>query len=284
MNSSLVQRNTEDYFSWDGSEKFWQKHVMMNAYNNIFTSQYALPDWDMFDSKHPDAEFQAAARAISGGPIYFADKPEDANAEIIKKLAYSDGTVLRCSQPALVAEDSLFVDPNKEKELLKIFNMNNEIGVLGLFHCLYDEEKKPEAITGQYSPKDVHGIQGLEFAVYHQTSGQVEILEKNEIKNISLEYMNHQLLTISPIKNGIAPLGLLDKLNGSRVITSFSIQNGMSEIKVEQGGCIGIYCHSKPASLKVNGGPQRFKYNDDSKLLLVEISEKHSVIIIGESL
>lgn len=28
------------------------------------------PDWDMFQSLHPAAEYHASARAISGGPIY----------------------------------------------------------------------------------------------------------------------------------------------------------------------------------------------------------------------
>lgn len=29
-----------------------------------------LPDWDMFHSLHPAAEYHGSARAISGGPLY----------------------------------------------------------------------------------------------------------------------------------------------------------------------------------------------------------------------
>ncbi|TVU26011.1 hypothetical protein EJB05_28536, partial [Eragrostis curvula] len=45
-------------------------HVASTAYNSVFLGEFMLPDWDMFHSLHPAAEYHGSARAISGGPIY----------------------------------------------------------------------------------------------------------------------------------------------------------------------------------------------------------------------
>ena len=50
------------------------------------------PDWDMFQSLHPAAEYHASARAISGGPIYVRSE--------------SQKVQLNCS--ALKVNDSMF--------------------------------------------------------------------------------------------------------------------------------------------------------------------------------
>lgn len=45
-------------------------HIAAVAYNSVFLGEFMQPDWDMFHSDHPAAEYHGSARAISGGPIY----------------------------------------------------------------------------------------------------------------------------------------------------------------------------------------------------------------------
>ena len=45
-----------------------QVHLVNVAYNSIFIGEIALPDWDMFHSKHEVAALHAAARAVGGRP------------------------------------------------------------------------------------------------------------------------------------------------------------------------------------------------------------------------
>ncbi len=70
--SSTVTRNSNDFFP-DQPESHGT-HLVNNAYNSLMTAQLVLPDWDMFQSGHELGEFHASARAISGGPVYIADK------------------------------------------------------------------------------------------------------------------------------------------------------------------------------------------------------------------
>ena len=79
----------------------------------------------MFQSTHPCAEFHAASRAISGGPIYVSDSVGKHNFKLLKALVLPDGSILRCQYYALPARDCLFEDPLHDgKTMLKIWNLN----------------------------------------------------------------------------------------------------------------------------------------------------------------
>ena len=68
----------------------------------------------MFQSTHPDAELHAAARAISGGPVYVSDAPDAHSAALLRSLVLPDGSVLRCEHGAKPTRQSLFDDPNAD--------------------------------------------------------------------------------------------------------------------------------------------------------------------------
>lgn len=63
-----VVRASDDFYPRDPVSH--TIHIASVAYNSVFLGEFMLPDWDMFHSLHPAAEYHASARAISGGPIY----------------------------------------------------------------------------------------------------------------------------------------------------------------------------------------------------------------------
>ncbi|KAM0717139.1 hypothetical protein Q7P37_006991 [Cladosporium fusiforme] len=81
----LLVRNSDDFFPEIDASHPW--HIFCNAHNSLFTQHLnALPDWDMFQTSHPWASFHAAARAVSGGPIYFTDTPGKHNIALLNQL------------------------------------------------------------------------------------------------------------------------------------------------------------------------------------------------------
>lgn len=89
----------------------------------------------MFTSVHKDAGMHAAARAISGGPLYVSDAPGKHNGELLSRLVLPDGTQLRCTGAGRPTRDVLFTDPNVDGETaLKIWNRNAVGGVLAAFN------------------------------------------------------------------------------------------------------------------------------------------------------
>lgn len=82
---AFVVRNSDDYFPNEPSSHTW--HLWANAHNSLFTRYLnVVPDWDMFQTKHEYAGFHAAARCVSGGPIYITDVPGEHDMDLIKSM------------------------------------------------------------------------------------------------------------------------------------------------------------------------------------------------------
>jgi len=96
---SNVARNSDDYFPDDPADI--KNHTFQNAYNSYWTSNFAYPDWDEFETGRSDAEYQAIGRAVSGGPVYFTGAPETVRPEVLRPLILSDGRLLRLDAPSM---------------------------------------------------------------------------------------------------------------------------------------------------------------------------------------
>ena len=103
--------------------------------------------------------------------------------------------------------------------LLKIWNMNKFTGVLGVYNCQgaawSSVEKKnifhhtgTEALTCGVKGSDVHLISEAaadpewngDCAVYRHASGDLVVLPNGAALPISLKVLEHDILTVSPIK------------------------------------------------------------------------------------
>jgi raffinose synthase len=132
--------------------------------------EIATADWDMFHSRHPFAEMHAAARAVSGGPIYVSDSPGNHNPELLRKLVLSDGTILRPNLPSRPTADCLFNDVMSDGvTALKVWSLNDVSAVVGMFNVqgshwdrtqrryVHDQNYPPRPVRTKLRPRDVGG-------------------------------------------------------------------------------------------------------------------------------
>ncbi len=269
MLGTNVWRNSDDYFPKE-SKDVQQGHVYKNIFNNLWSSNFSIPDWDMFQTHGQAPEFHAAARAISGGPVYVSDHPGKQNFDILKKLVLKEGKVPRFDRPALPAKDSLFIDFPNQKRLLKCTNIKGDIGIIGLFHC-YQED---EAVQDNFTPTDILGITGDEFAVYYHQKKKIAVMEKDEQENITLDNTDFELITISPVIDNCAILGYLDKYAGPAAVNKIvrDDKNDRIRLKMEPGGeIIGFYCAREVEKILLNGKQIEYTIEDDN---LYKVSAK----------
>jgi len=269
MSSATVFRNSDDYFPKQGPDA-QQTHVFVNAMNALWTSTFSLPDWDMFQSHGPCPELHAAARAISGGPVYLCDKPGMQNFEIVSKLAISGSKALRFDRPALPCLDSLFSDSLVEDSVLKVWNKRASIGVLGLFHCQHGGSQLPV----RFAPSDVPGLEGSSFAAYCHSCGELNALGPDDQCELSLDAASYEIVTLSPIDAGLAPLGLLGKYAGAAALLAWGwASKGVFECSLSDGGLAGFFSKKRPASVSVSGKKVPFNHDKSTALLTVSLPE-----------
>ena len=247
--ASNLWRSSDDYFP-DKPDSHGN-HLYENAMASVWASPVTWCDWDMFWSAHPQGSFHAAARAISGGPVYVSDKPGASDFELLRKLTTSDGRVLRADRPAVPSADCLFADPRVEGRLLKITNRVGGGAVIGLFNC----HSAGGAVRDSFRPSDVHDLPaGERFAVYLHAAGRAVALGRDEPHAVELPPLGWEVASIAPIHDGPTPLGLLDKFNGLAAVESVrSDRDGSTVVTLRDGGRVGFFVDDAPRDVLIDG-------------------------------
>ncbi|KAJ7517623.1 hypothetical protein O6H91_21G032000 [Diphasiastrum complanatum] len=238
------------------SDDFWPQdpashtiHIASVAFNSLFLGEIMQPDWDMFQSLHPAAEFHAAARAIGGCPIYVSDEPGKHDFDLLKKLVLPDGSILRAQLPGRPTRDSLFSDPARDGcSLLKIWNMNEYTGILGAFNCQgagwCKNEKKnvihdqsPKALTGKVCADDIDLLSTIAEkdwdgdTIFHKhRTGELVLVPKTATLSVTLQVLEYEVFTVVPLKTlgtGVrfAPVGISHMFNSGGAIESMEVFN-----------------------------------------------------------
>uniref|UniRef100_A0A1D1Y521 galactinol--sucrose galactosyltransferase n=1 Tax=Anthurium amnicola TaxID=1678845 RepID=A0A1D1Y521_9ARAE len=243
---TAVVRASDDFYPRDPASH--TIHISSVAYNTLFLGEFMQPDWDMFHSLHPAAEYHGAARAVGGCAIYVSDKPGHHNFELLKKLVLPDGSVLRAQLPGRPTIDCLFNDPARDgTSLLKIWNVNKCSGVIGVFNCqgagwckvakkTRIHDASPGTLTGTVSARDVDVLPQVagpnwsgQVVVYAYRSGEVVRLPKGATIPVTLKVLEYELFHICPLKEitsaiSFAPIGLLDMFNASGAVEQIEIR------------------------------------------------------------
>ncbi|KAI4344177.1 hypothetical protein L6164_011434 [Bauhinia variegata] len=292
---TAVVRASDDFYPRDPVSH--TIHIASVAYNSIFLGEIMQPDWDMFHSLHPAAEYHGSARAISGGPIYVSDAPGKHNFELLKKMVLPDGSVLRPRLPGRPTKDCLFTDPARDGvSLLKIWNMNKFTGVLGVYNCQgaawsSTERKnafhptKSEVLTGYIRGRDVHLISEAatgsdwngDCVVYSHRSGELVVLPYNVAMPVTLKVLEHDIFTVTPVKVivpgvSFAPLGLVNMFNAGGAIKGLEYEVkgealvGVVRMEVEGCGKFGVYSSTRPRRCLVGSNEVDFVYDSASGL------------------
>jgi raffinose synthase len=281
--TSAVARTEEDYFPYKKNEGYNLQegnaaaHVLQAIYNSIYFSQMVYPDFDMFESNNPNAVFHAIARALNCGPIYITDKPGMQNFNILNALVYHDGKIIHSEKPLLPTADCLF--QVQSKKIFKAFTSVNHIGLLGVFNAA-----DSASVTGEFCAADVDNIAGNNFVIYEHFSKKLSVATKYHRYKVNLPRLGYKLYYIIPIKNGFAPLGLIEKYNAPATIIRQHNEAHKLEITLYEGGLFKCYCTSAPKSILINDRPFiNYQFQNHIAIMMVPAnSQTHPVITFNK--
>lgn len=308
---SCMSHNTDGLYSSKrtavirASDDFWPRdpashtiHIASVAYNSIFLGEFMQPDWDMFHSLHPMAGYHGAARAIGGCAIYVSDKPGHHDFDLLRKLVLPDGSILRAKLPGRPTRDCLFSDPTRDgKSVLKIWNMNDYTGVIGVFNCQgagwckvgkrnVVHEEQPDTISGVVRAHDVNYLNKIADAgwngdaiVYAHLAGEVVYLPQIVSLPVTLKAREYEVFTVVPAKqlsNGaiFAPIGLTKMFNSGGAIKAllYEVESSMVSLKVRGCGAFGAYSSIQPKKICVDDEEIDFEYEETSGLVTLTLA------------
>lgn len=269
-------------------------HLVNNAFVGLWMGEYCLPDWDMFQSGHAAGAFHAAARAISGGPVYVADEVGRSDFALLRRLAFADGSVPRCRSYARPCRDLLFCDPAHENLPLKLFNHNAENCVLGLFNCRWNGGDKDDSaaqaagaqasgaltsdaqaagaqMSAAFTPADAQGNFGEAVAAWSDREQTLRLLGPDETTTLELPQLGFEIVTLCAVRHGFAPVGLIGMLNPGGTVSDWCAEPGRHRLHTRGGGVFTAYAAREPVKILFGGNQVNFTYAADAGRLDIQL-------------
>jgi hypothetical protein len=254
----LLVRNSDDFFPDIDASHPW--HIFCNAHNSLLAQHLnVIPDWDMFQTVGSWSAFHAAARAVSGGPIYFTDEPGKHNFTLLDQMTArtvrGKTVILR---PHALGKSIDPYNAYSSHSMLKIGTLvkfaSLITGILGIFNV-------SKHTLDEFIP--LHAFPGTEKGEYIIGSFVSDVFSaptsredpKKALVGLRLEEGGWDILTAYPLqrfdfgaskKVGLAALGLRGKMTGVAAVTGFSayIEKNQSLrvwIAIKALGTLGIF-------------------------------------------
>ncbi|KAF2501764.1 glycoside hydrolase [Lophium mytilinum] len=264
----IMVRNSDDFFPEVPASHPW--HIFCNAHNSLFTQHLnVLPDWDMFQTSHPWASFHAAARCVSGGPIYITDVPGKHDVDLIHQMTAQtprgNTVILRTHTVGKSIEAYSSYD---EPALLKIGTYvgmaHTGTGILGVFNV--SQRSISELLRLDQFPGTEEGSYVIRSHTTSQVSSQV-INGDDPCALLNLPVQGWEILSAFPVHSfklqrkqpadgpssiSVANLGLIGKMTGAAAIvnTDIHIDRTSGRLKVWTSlkalGTYGLYISELP--------------------------------------
>ncbi len=214
--NSAVSRCSNDF--QPESKAWFAKNILECAYNGIHQGRFYINDWDMWWTDDAQAQKNAVAHAISGGPIYVSDKLGRTNLEVLRPLMFDDGRLLRLSDSAMPTDDCIISDPTKTDKPFKIRNSFPGGASVAVFNI----SENDTAVSGTISAENAGLAPDKTYLYYEYYSGDFRYVGGSELVYVSLNdndcYSYYTF--IESTKNKPLFLGRVDKFNGYLAITS----------------------------------------------------------------
>jgi len=247
---SNAMRVSMDYIPfWKADAKL---HTIFSFYNALLFGHIAYPDYDMFMSYDPYAKVHAVARVFSGGPIYITDRePEKTDMSLLKCFVLSDGRLIRVDEPALPSKDVLFKDPYNEPVLLKVASKAGEGIAVAVFNVNREGRRIEDSLTLDMLP---FKVERGEYAYYKVFKNECGLLKTNGKLDFSLGELDVEVVTLAPVKNGKAVIGLKEYILPSALVRVLETINGKILVKAEASGTLIYYANGAFNEVEVKEG------------------------------
>ncbi|KAJ6106879.1 Aldolase-type TIM barrel [Penicillium capsulatum] len=265
---TIPLRNSDDFFPEVPASHPW--HVFCNAHNALFTRFLnVLPDWDMFQTYHPYASFHAAARCVSGGPVYITDEPGKHDMHVLEQMTaptIQGGTVIL--RPSVIGRTIDIYHGYNEGHVLRVGSYTGWArtgsGILGLFNIQSTEVST--IISLQDFPgihEDTDDFYVIRAHTSNKVTGVMRPLDPDALISVVLPQKGWDILTAYPTKSftlqgsrgcntsgegltHVAVLGLIGKMTGAAAVANsdiFMAENGRLrfDISLKALGTLGIY-------------------------------------------
>ena len=235
-----------DYKKYD--EDMAKSHLFQSYTNTLLLGQTVWPDHDMFHSSDTICgALMARSKAISGGPVYLSDSPEDFIKENIFPLIDEQGKLFRPEAPAVPMPESILTNPlwsgkayrvaapaGNDAMALICYNLN----VSPQYQCVKTVIKK-EDYTLRNSFEQASPNHKERVLLYNWESQDAK--ELSDSSTFELTGFTDRLFHLCPIRKGWAVIGIQEKYLSPATVQIRSLTDNRLELNVLCTGTLKVW-------------------------------------------
>ncbi|KAK9467762.1 glycoside hydrolase superfamily [Lipomyces arxii] len=259
-------RNSDDFFPNIPSSHHW--HIFCNAMNAVLTSLlHAVPDWDMFMTNlKPYSPLHAAARCVSGGPVYITDAIGLHDMDLISQVQAE--TIRGTSVSLRPSRFAVPLDPYfalSQRRLLWLRNFIGGTGGFGILAAFNVHEDETVTFVEPVKLSMVPGmVAGAEYVLYsYKTSATTEFqgqvsgsdADRDTLMVTKIANSDWDVFTAAPlatVQTGqrraikIGALGMLGHISGAAAIERQRVTvpkkgRAILDVDLKVLGVLGVY-------------------------------------------
>ncbi|KAJ6258918.1 Alpha-galactosidase [Drechslerella dactyloides] len=255
-------RNSDDFFPHTPDSHPW--HIFANAHNALFTSNLnVMADWDMFQTRHDWGSYHAAARCLSGGPVYITDEVGSHDSSIVRKITAPDKDGRMVALRPDAAKSLEFFSSYTESYTIKITSVagpdDYRMKLVGTFSLDGGRARSDMFPLKRIVGPAIASRTGGSYAVYSHNSRTAKLVSANGYIKTVMEKGGWDVTTVSPIYTArtskssvynevrLAVFGLLGQISGAAAITNVRFMSDGSTVKISIGlkalGVLGFFAN-----------------------------------------
>mmetsp|Transcript_3381 Transcript_3381/g.10278 ORF Transcript_3381/g.10278 Transcript_3381/m.10278 type:complete len:887 (+) Transcript_3381:212-2872(+) len=290
--SAVVWRTSDDH-AFHGREEDDKQvafHIWSNAVNDLYLGEQFVPDWDMFRCSDRHTAVHAASRAVSGGPIYVSDGPNEGHrVDVLKKLVDSKGQALACPYAGKVCERSVFDNPLVSGRPFLVWNENALTAVVAVFNLSVDA---PCSVPVAPRPEDAGVLKAkckdasARYGAWSNRSGFLGLVGLGE--PVAADELGSPLdfdvVTFAPVYSlpggaEFCVFGLVDAYNGGATLTSVSTDDSRAEAGLRYTGRTGFWTSVAPKKCSLKSEPVDVVRSEDG-FSIVDVADASVSLVL----
>lgn len=246
---SAVTRVSIDYKKYD--ENMAKSHLFQSYTNTLLLGQTVWPDHDMFHSSDTICgSLMARSKAISGGPVYLSDSPNEFIPENILPLIDESGKIFRPTAPAVPTPESILTNPLQSGKDYRVFAPTGDEAISIVCYNLNTSPTYME-VTTRIKPEDyslrksyIHSPTSLseKILAFNWEKQSAEILTSD--KEIKLKGFSDSMFHLCPVRQGWAIIGIQEKFLSPATIQILARTDRKLTLNVLCTGTLRIWVES----------------------------------------
>lgn len=246
---SPVTRVSIDYKKYD--ENMTKSHLFQSYTNTLLFGPTVWPDHDMFHSSDSVCgSLMARSKAMSGGPVYLSDAPQEFVKENILPLVNEKGKIFRPSAPAIPTPESVFTNPLKSGKAYRVFAPVGE-EALSLICYNLNTASDHRHITATIRPAD-YLLRNRTNTLSTPSKDRILLFNWNEQtgeilsddREVNLNGFTDCLFHLCPVRQGWGVIGIQEKYLSPATVEIVNRTRNTLTLNVRCAGTLKIWVES----------------------------------------